>query len=703
VTIGASNEVSAAVEAIGVNSVLAVTEDREGDLWVGTETAGLHVLRPQQFHTEAAVSDEVITAVVQASDGAIWMGTREDGLRRYRAGKIDTPAESARLASKIILSLAPGLHGDLWVGTPDGLNHIDGAKVSTWSSANGLPDDFVRSLLRDDDGSVWVGTRRGLAHWKDDKVVATYTSAEGLRSDLIGALLRADAGPGVEGDLWIATLQGLSRLHDGRITTYTTHDGLAGEVITSLAQDGGGTLWIGTRDGGLTMYANGRFTAFRQPELPPEVESIVVDDGSLWLASRRGVARVSLSSLTGCASNAACSPSVSRYGYSSGLPSEEVSATGHPASWKMADGELWFATRKGVAIINPAHIREHAVKFPVVIERFLVDDVEQPVAGEGLKIPPGRASFNIEYVGLNYNAPARISYRYQLDGIDKHWNYAGTRRIAYYTNLPPGAYRFRVEATDSDGSWAENSAELRFRVLPPFYRRGWFYLLCLLLVGSAIYLAYQFRLRQLRSEFDAVLAERSRIAREIHDTLAQGFVGISIHLELVAQMLLIEDVPAAGRQIAMTQKMVREGLADARQSIWELRTAAAQDSLPTRLTKAVELAVERGSVARLDIGGTYRALSPKLEDEILRISQEAIANAMRHADAKTVLVGLQYRTDQLVLTVADDGRGFNADVPAEGGHFGLQGMRERAVHIGAKLDVQSAPGEGTKIILTVKI
>ena len=709
VSITPNGEVSPGQESIGVNSILSISGDREGDLWVGTETAGLHVLRPQQFRTVSPLSDQVMTSVVQAEDGTIWMGTREDGLRRDKAGTIDVPKESGRLASQIILALAPGLHGDLWVGTPDGLNHIENGRVSTIGSANGLPDDFVRSLLRDKDGSVWVGTRRGLAHWKDNRVVETLTSANGLHSDLIGALLRSEPAPGDSaagpGDLWIATLQGLSRLHNGRITTYTTADGLAGHVITSLAQDSTGAVWIGTRDGGLTRYADGRFTPFHQPGLPQEVESIVLDRlGSLWLASRRGIARVSVASLTGCVDDAPCSASVSEYGYSDGLPSEEISAIGHPASWRTANGQLWFATRRGVAIVDPAHLRATPLKFPVAIERFVVDDVEQPTFDSGLRISPGHASFNIQYVGLSYNAPSRIRYRYRLEGLDSHWINAGIRRTAYYTNLPPGAYSFRVEAVDDDGAWGANGAVFRFRVLPPFYRQLWFYLLCALLAGATIYLAYRLRLRQLNSQFNAVLAERNRIAREIHDTLAQGFVGVSLHLELIAQALSTSDVSAAGRHIRNTQELVREGLADARQSIWELRTLAAQDSLPTRLAKAVEVAIQRGTTAKLEVTGTYRALSPKLEGEILRVSQEAMANAMRHAHANTILIGLRYGAEQLVLTIKDDGKGFCIpDVPTAGNHFGLQGMRERAAHIGGELEVQSAPGEGTQIRLTAKI
>ena len=698
------------------SSVLSTMEDRDGDRWVGTEAAGLIVLRRQPFRTIPAIADQAITAVTQTSDGVIWLATREDGLWRVGSGTVEQAAVSPKLASRVILALAPGMHGDLWVGTADGLNHVDGTSVRTYTSANGLPDDFIRSLLVDSDGKVWAGTRRGLVHLDggSGKILVTYTRREGLGSDSIGALLRPAAAKPAEGgsagsiedDLWIATFDGLSRLHDGNIKNFTKTDGLSGNVVTSLAEDDSGSLWIGTKGDGLSRYSQGAFTTFRQEGLPNDIDSILPDEQRrLWMGTRHGVAQVSIAMLEDCGVDTHCILGVSRYGYPDGLPSEDLSASGHPAASRMRDGNLWFATPRGIAIVDPSQVLKTSAAPPVAIERLLVDDVELPLTDGGARIPPGKTRVSIEYAGLSFRAPSRIRFRYMLEGFDREWTSAGPRRTAYYTNLPPGSYRFLVQAMSGDGLWNGASAEIRFSVEPPYYRRWWFYLLVIVAATGLILLLYRLRLRRLQREFNAVLTERTRIAREIHDTLAQDFVGVSLQLEVVAQTLARNDLPTARSEIDAARKLVREGLDDARQSIWELRAVSAKDSLPTRLGRVMQRASDRGLKAECRVGGTYRALPQKLEDEILRIAQEAVTNAVRHAEASTVSADLQYSPGSLMLRVVDDGHGFDiaAAASSDGGHFGLTGMQERAAMIAGRLKVESLTGEGTSVTMDVDI
>jgi len=545
------------------------------------------------------------------------------------------------------------------------------------------------------------------------RVLATYTHRDGLGSDSIGALLRlagtrsADGKSGATGsdDLWIATFDGLSRLRDGKISTFRKADGLSGNVITSLAADDSGGLWIGTKADGLTRYSGGVFTAFRQESLPNDVDSIVPDGkGRLWMGTRHGVSQVSIAMLEGCSADPHCTVGVARYGYPDGLSSEDLSASGHPAASKIRGGELWFATSRGIAIVDPSQIQKNPVAPPVAIERLLVDDVEIPLTDGNARISSGHTRVTIDYTGLNFLAPSRIRFRYMLDGFDLHWTTAGSRRTAYYTNLPPGSYRFLVEAASSDGLWNGTSADIRFSVEPPYYRRWWFYLVVLAAVGGLIVLLYRLRLRRLRREFNAVLTERNRIAREIHDTLAQDFVGVSLQLELVAQMLTRGDVSEARSHIDTTRKLVREGLDDARQSIWELRAVSAKDSLPTRLGRVIERAGERGLKAECRVGGTYRALPQELEDEVLRIAQEAVTNVVRHAGASTVSVDLRYSPESLLLRIVDDGCGFDVEAASSnGGHFGLKGMRERAAEIAGRLEIESLTGQGTRVTMNVDI
>jgi signal transduction histidine kinase len=476
-------------------------------------------------------------------------------------------------------------------------------------------------------------------------------------------------------------------------------------VITALAVDDSGALWIGTKTDGLTRYSGGAFTAFRQEGLPNDIDSILADgQGRLWMGTRHGVAQVSIAMLEGCGADQHCTVGVSRYGYPDGLPSEDLSASGHPAASKIRGGELWFATSRGIAIVDPSQIQRNPVAPPVAIERLLVDDLEIPLTDGSATISPGHARVTIEYAGLSFRAPSRIRFRYMLDGFDRHWTMAGSRRTAYYTNLPPGSYRFLVEAASSDGLWNGTSADIRFLVEPPYYRRWWFYLVVLAAVGGLIVLLYRLRLRRLQREFNAVLIERNRIAREIHDTLAQDFVGVSLQLEIVAQMLARNDVSGARNQIDTTRKLVREGLDDARQSIWELRAVSAKDSLPTRLGRVIQRAGERGLSAECRVGGTYRALPQEFEDEILRIAQEAVTNVVRHAGASTVAVDLRYSPESLLLRIVDDGCGFDvAAASSNDGHFGLKGMRERAAMIAGQLEIESLTGKGTRVTMNVGI
>ena len=683
---------------IGSSAILSLFEDRESNLWVGTETTGLHILRRQSFRTLPAFSDHIVTAITQTGD-SIWIGTNGDGLYRQQSGKTQHLSTHDGLISEIILSLAPGAHNSLWAGTPDGLNHIEGNKISTFTSADGLPDDFIRSLLADPDGSVWIGTRRGLAHLEDNKVT-TYTRANGLKSDLIGALVKTN------NDLWIATLDGLTRLSNNKLTTYTTKDGLSGDIITSLFEDSHHTLWIGTKGGGLSYNTGGTFTSLHRSDLPQTIDSILEDDrGFLWLSSIRDITRVSRSELIACGSSSACSPHPISYGYADGMPTEETSTIGHPTAWKTTEGLLWFATRKGVAIADPNHLPENRIPPPTVVERFTVDDTDLPLASVEQSIPPGHSRFAFEYAGLSYVAPSKVRYRYILEGFDKQWTQAGSRRTAYYTNLPPRHYRFRVQAANNDGIWNETGATIAFYVRPPFYRRPWFILLCIAFIAALGILLYRLRVRRLRSQFEAVLAERNRMAREIHDTLAQSFVGVSVQLELTSQLLSQSQVPAAHQQLDRTRAYVRDGLAEARRSIWDLRAITAQHSLPTRLTQLIEKSNTEHLKATINIGGTYRPLAPNVEDEVLRIAQEALTNTTRHAQATLVSVDLRYHSTRLTLTITDNGRGFEATDTslAAKGHFGLQGMRERAAQINAQLTVESSSGKGTIITLDAPI
>ena len=700
-------------------------EDREGNLWLGTDAAGLLELREQRFTTLTTADGlpgDVIRTIFAGSDG-VWAGTDGSGLAHLSGSGStwQTVTTQQGLASNTILSLAAEREGSLAVGTPDGLSRLVNGHATPAPHSDMLPDDFVRSLLYDPtDNSLWIGTRRGLAH-QTANGYALWKQSDGLGSDLVGALALDHAHPGA---LWIGTRGGLSRLENGHITTLTTRDGLSSNVITALYQDPSGEfpneLWIGTNGGGLNLLRNGRVIAFPlaasgPAEALPEFIHDVVEDtrGNLWLSAATGIYRVSRQQLESFASHAITHIDVAAYGVADGMRINECSS-GHPAAVRTADGTLWFATLRGISVTNPEHQQENRLPPPVAIENVTIDDQPAPLLAipdidknvGAVQVRPGHTRLALHYAGLSFVAPARVRYRYRLEGFDPSWVDAGTRRIAYYTNIPPGRYTFRVLAANNDGVWNETGATLEIRVLPHIWQTWWFRTLLGLAVLLIGYEIYRMRVRNVELRFNAVLAERTRIAREIHDTLAQDIVGISVQLELVSR-LLGSSVDAARAQLDAARSLVKSSLAEARSSIWNLRSASAgTDDLPARVNRAVtQAAANTPAKLRFQVRGTYRAAPSAVEDQLLRVSQEAVNNAVHHSGATAIDVTLSYDTRAVELSVDDDGRGFTYD-PAgfvEGGHFGLKGMQERAAEIGATLRIDTQPAKGTRISLRVDI
>lgn len=690
------------IAALRGNSVLQTYQDREGNYWIGTESTGLHLLHTKVFREAAGLTDQALTSIVQASNGDIWIGTRNDGLRRIRGGRVDNPVRADALTSRFVLALAPGRYGDVWAGTPDGVNHIDAkGKVQRFTSADMLPDDYIRALTTGSDGAIWVGTRKGLLRLKGT-TAKVFTSADGLGSDLIGALLYAS-----NGDLWVGTSGGLSKLTpDGQFVTYAAKEGLQSPLVSALSESPAGTVWAATTDGNISRLKDNHVSTVQSSVLlAGKISALLADRaGFMWIRGEHFLLRVAIADLDSCIDRGQrCVLPLNRYTTADGLPGLDIVAGGSPLLWQMQNGEVWSATQKGAAIATGQPIGA-AQSFPVVIERMLVDGTEQNLQHGLVSLDPGATRVDIEYAGLSLASPLRAEYRYWLDGFDHDWIAAGTRRTATYTNLPPGIYTFYVEAKAGDSTWLPSQAVLRFRVIPPVYRRWWFILLACLLAAAAAVSLYRLRLRGLRRQFEAVLGERNRIAREIHDTLAQDFVGIALQLDLVSQFLADGKPESAQRQVQSTRKLVMEGLDEARRSIWDLRAISSKDSLPTRLAGLVDRYAGPSFSIKLQVGGAYRQLPVRVEEEVLRIAQEALSNIQRHSGAETADVQLHFGTNILMMTVRDYGCGFRVDEQALlQGHFGVSGMRERAAAIGATLLVESEIDQGTTVTLHANI
>jgi ligand-binding sensor domain-containing protein/signal transduction histidine kinase len=688
--------------------VLAMLEDREGNMWFGTDTAGVSILRNQAFFTlttQDGLSADFVRTIFQDHAGNVWLGTN-GGLDKFAPGAAIAAHDPSRLSSNLVLSLAENGDG-LWVGTPAGLERIHGGEAKAFGAADGLADDFVRSLYADQDGSLWIGTRHGLSHFTHGKFTS-YSTMDGLGSDLIGAMLRTR-----KGELWVGTLGGLSRLSGERFVNYAMKSGTdasASEAVTTLLEDANGNLWVGTHGGGLFRVRDGVIArlASSATELPETIYGMLEDGrGNLWLSAPSGVYRVSLAELNNFVDKKSTVVRPTRFGVANGMRTSEASGGGHPAAWRMKDGTLWFATLSGAAVVNPASTLRNTVPPETVIEQVLVDD--QPVefdsasASAEITIRPGSHRVAIRYAGLSFVAPQQVEYRYMLEGFDRGLIEAGGRRTAYYTNLPPGSYKFLVMSANNDGVWSNQPAHLGLKIKPYFVQTGWFYALvglAVLLVGYAI---YRWRVLYVESKYQAVLTERGRIAREIHDTLAQGYVAVSVQLELATRLLKTSSEAALG-PLEKSKELVRDGLAEARSSIWNLRSPGDAETLPALLAGMTERgnreaiadeALKAGAVIKLEVKGTYRPLPRAVEAQLLRIAQEAVANSKKHAAAAHIWIALSYDKEQLRLRIADDGAGFTDERSrfVSQGHFGLQGMQERADAIGARLKIESGKDE----------
>ncbi len=690
-------------DGLSSDIILSICEDREGSLWVGTEVGGLNRLKERIFTTfsvKDGLPDEKTWAVLEDRSGNLWVGSYGSGLSRMKDGEVRTYTTKDGLASNIVRALYEDKAGRIWVGTPNGLAKLEDGKFTNYSVEDGLAQNAVWAINEDSGGTLWIGTLGGLTGLKDGEFTL-YTTTDGLTDDSILSIC-----PASDGSLWLGTREGgLNRFKDGKFTGYTTKQGLSDDSVTALYEDGKGTLWVGTRRGGLNRFRDGAFTKYTTGEglLDDSVLQILDDGrGNLWLSGEKCISRVRVDELNDLADGKIESINAVSYDTADGLESKQ-SSSGQPAACKARDGRFWFATVKGVAVVDPAAIKSNQYLPPVVIEQILADGQPAP-AGAKIELPAGTDKFEFHYAGLSLSAPEKVRFRYKLEGYDKGWVNAGGQRVAYYTNISPGNYKFRVIACNSDGVWNEAGASQMLYLKPRFYQTYWFYALCIAAIGLASWGIYLLRIRRMRAQFSAVLEERSRLAREIHDTLAQGFIGIRMQLEAGTKSLS-GSPEAAQRHFDLARSIANFSLAEARQFVWGLRSHALEEGdLATALYDFGNHLKANASInIVLRVLGTPRRLPGSAETDILRIGQEALTNAVKHADPSEIRVELDFEEKTLRLCVADNGRGFDADRAGamSSDHFGLIGMRERAARIGGQLAITSDPGKGTRVDLEV--
>jgi signal transduction histidine kinase len=391
------------------------------------------------------------------------------------------------------------------------------------------------------------------------------------------------------------------------------------------------------------------------------------------------------------------------YDASDGLKGDPI-GLGHPTVTRDGSGGLWFVTSDGLAVLSPDVSQKSRQPPPVLIEAIATDRGPISLAADQ-RLPPLMASLQIDYAGLSFTAPEKVRFRYLMEGFDREWVDAGIRRQAFYTNLRPGHYRFQVTATN-DGMPSDAEAVWEFTLLPAFYQTRWFPGALVLLAAGGVALAWRARVHQVRGRFSTILVERTRVAREIHDTLLQSLLGVMLQLDDVANTLETSKETARG-QLGRLRQQVEFYIREALNSIRDLRSPVLESR---DLGAALRDAGDRFTALKpieftLVASGKPMRAAPRVEEHLLRIGQEAISNAVRHARPHCVRVDLEYGDKQIALTVTDDGIGFDPGTASGSGdgHWGVTSMQERAGQIGAAFRLDSAPGQGTRVHVAVPV
>jgi ligand-binding sensor domain-containing protein/two-component sensor histidine kinase len=693
--------------------VWCLFEDREGDLWVGSNSA-LVRLRDGRFsvfgRSEGLPSDQPI-AVHQDSQGDFWIGYHDSGLVRFELGKFRAYTTKDGLSDNDIISIRDAPNGDLLIATSGGLSRMHSGRFTNYSLPDPAGRKAVYDALEDRQGRLWAAVSNGVYRLEGGTWRLVVKGDSALMAYSVTLLQTRD------GSIWAGTNGGglwhITNPEDAQPASrsFTAADGLGSNRINSLYQDADGTLWIGTFTGGLTMLRNGVFhNVTARDGLLSDNISHVEDDGkgALWLSTTRGISRVLKSQLEAFIAGSLRLLTPENFGIGDGLRSHQCSPgfpTGSGGA-RTSDGRLWFPTGLGLATIDPYAATPNVADAAAPIAHITEVSVDGRVIGRDwtAKLKPGTGPIQFRYSGAYLGTPERVRYSYQLEGLDQKWTNAGSRRLADYNRLPAGHYKFVVRAEVPEGGVSET--RLGFEVLPHFYETAWFLWACVILAVTGAYGIYHLRLQRIHGRFALVFEERARLAREIHDTLAQGFVGISAQLDALAMKM--DGDPAVARQhLTLAQRMARHSLTEARRSVVDLRTSELEEQdLPAALETWARRLVAGSSISvQVEVSNIDRSLPGDLEQNVLRIVQEAVANAVKHARARMILIGLEIEGRFLRVRIRDDGQGFEPldTFSASGGHFGIVGMRERAERSGGKFCLESHPGSGTQVEVIVPL
>jgi signal transduction histidine kinase/streptogramin lyase len=725
-------------KGLSSESVNSLFEDREGNIWVAT-TEGLDRFRDfaiPTFSYEQGFSSRGLFSILAARDGSLWLGA-SNGVNRWNKGQITIYRNSgdARPGSPVsgltagrgtnsrgtvreitdsglpedsVYSLFEDHRGQIWVGTQIGVGFLKSDRFVPTAS---VPYGIVYAFTEDTAGNVWMSHQEGLFHLFRERVVERIPWTRLGRGEPATALLH-DA---VHGGLWLGFRNGgVAYFQDGQLrASYSAVEGLGEGMVRGFYIDKNGTLWVPT-EGGLSRIKDGLIlTLTTQNGLPCNTVHWMMEDDaqSVWLYLSCGLVRIGQSELDAWASHPKQTIQVAVFDSSDGVSNHRFTGGYSPVVAKSADGKLWFVQSGGVSVIDPHHLPFNTVPPPVHIEQITADNKPYD-ATNGLRLSAGVRDLAIDYTALSLTAPEKMQVRVKLEGQDSDWRVPVNPRHAHYTNLGPGPYRFRVIASNNSGIWNEEGASLDFVIPPMWYQANWFRVLCVVAFLALLFAAYRLRVRQLAHQFNMTLearvSERTRIARELHDTLLQSFQGLLLKFQSVLKVLP-ERPQEARLRLEGALDQAAAAITEGRDAVQGLRLSALETNdlangiiaIGKQLTS--DASAPDPPVIAVEVEGGPRQLNPVVRDEAYRIASEALRNAFRHAQARHITVEILYDKRQFRLRVRDDGKGFDEKIlrhqPA--GHFGLPGMRERAEIVGGRLDVWSKVDSGTQVELSI--
>jgi signal transduction histidine kinase/ligand-binding sensor domain-containing protein len=690
-------------ELRGSGAINVSFEDREGNLWVGG-SRGLGRIRDTAFLTFSSATDprfEEIGPTYGDGEDRTWFAPGQGGLYAIKDGHVQQGLIVVP-GNDVVYSIG-GRGNEIWIGRQrGGLTHLawrNGTETGqTFTEADGLAQNSVYAVVESRDGSVWAGTlSAGVSRFHDGRF-STYTAASGLAANTVASILEAR-----DGVMWFATANGLSSLSNNQWKTYGTRDGLPSANVNCLFEDSAGVLWSGT-SAGLAVLVSGGVQVPSMPDVLREPIFGIAEDKTrrFWITTSSHVLQIPRDKLFAGKAETA---DIREYGPADGLPSSE-GINRNRSVISDSQGRIWISVKGGLSVVDPSHLVSSWPPAIPHVESVMADGMAIPPI-DSIRIPSAQKRIIFGYTAVSLAVPERIRFRYFLESFDRQWSEPTAAREAVYTNLGPGTYRFHLLASNSYGQWNGSETVFGFEVEPAFWQTWWFRSTLAVLLASIAYVFYRLRLhrltQQLNMRFEERLAERTRIAQELHDTLLQGFLSASMQLH-VADDQLPADSPAKpliNRVLALMGRVIDEG----RNAVRGLRSGN-EDSydLGQAFSRvAQELVTQQEVDFRVVMEGLPRALHPVIRDEVYRIGRESVVNAFRHSRASKIEVEVDYSAGNLRILVRDNGCGIDPQVLRAGrdGHWGLRGMRERAEKVGAKLRVWSRASAGTEVELTV--